>query len=95
MTNPTTERSRPANLPFRTSLYRRQFVVGISTLVGAVLALGTHAVQAADTSWVIFAQQGGVERQEGGGKSYVVEAVIVVLFLGLALFAVCRSSRRV
>ncbi|MCY2962884.1 MAG: hypothetical protein NT069_04395 [Planctomycetota bacterium] len=52
-------------------------------------------MQAADASWLIFAQQGGVERQEGGGKSYVLEAVIVVLFLGLALFAVCRSSRRV
>ena len=37
---------------------------------------------------------GGV-RVESSGRSFTFEAVVVAAFLGLALFSVCRSSRRV
>jgi hypothetical protein len=30
----------------------------------------------------------------GGGQSYVVEGGVTVLLIGLAIFAVCRGSRR-
>lgn len=51
---------------------------------------------AADLSLPLFAQAqpkaGGIAVVES--KSYVVEAVVVAALFGVALFAVCRSSRR-
>ncbi|MFN6104621.1 MAG: hypothetical protein ACK5EA_09235 [Planctomycetaceae bacterium] len=38
---------------------------------------------------------GGGVRVETSSRSFTVEALVVVVFLGLALFSVCRSSRRV
>lgn len=38
---------------------------------------------------------GGGVRVESSGRSYTLEALVVAVFLGLALFSVCRSSRRV
>jgi hypothetical protein len=38
---------------------------------------------------------GGGVRVESSGRSFTVEALVVAFFLGLALFSVCRSSRRV
>jgi hypothetical protein len=38
---------------------------------------------------------GGGVRVETSGRSFTVEALVVAVFLGLALFSVCRSSRRV
>jgi hypothetical protein len=39
--------------------------------------------------------QGGVTVNKTGGKSYIVESLITVAFFGLALWMVCKSSRRV
>ena len=59
-------------------------------LVGSVLAV---------TSWVGQAvgqeSSGGGVRVETSGRSFTVEALVVAVSLGLALFSVCRSSRRV
>jgi hypothetical protein len=38
---------------------------------------------------------GGGVRVETSSRSYTLEALVVAAFLGLALFSVCRSSRRV
>jgi hypothetical protein len=38
---------------------------------------------------------GGGVRVETSSRSFTVEALVVVVFMGLALFSVCRSSRRV
>jgi hypothetical protein len=59
-------------------------------LMGSVLAV---------TSWVGQAvgqeSSGGGVRVETSGRSFTVEALVVAVSLGLALFSVCRSSRRV
>lgn len=49
------------------------------------------------TESVNWAQEsaGGGVRVESSGRSFTFEAVVVAAFLGLALFSVCRSSRRV
>lgn len=42
------------------------------------------------------AEKGGVARSDPGAtRGYTFEAVVVVALLGLALFSVCRTSRRV
>jgi hypothetical protein len=45
----------------------------------------------------VVAQQGGSMpgNVQVAGRSFYVESIIVVLLIGGALFAVCRSSRRV
>jgi hypothetical protein len=59
-------------------------------LLGSVLAV---------TGWVGEGigqeSSGGGVRVETSGRSFAVEALVVAVFLGLALFSVCRSSRRV
>lgn len=51
------------------------------------------------TGWVsqVVGQEssGGGVRVETSGRSFTVEALVVAVFLGMALFSVCRSSRRV
>jgi hypothetical protein len=67
------------------------------SLLAGCLAFVPAICRAGAEVWVVLAQQkeqGGTIRTQGGGKSYVVESVIVVVMLGLALFVVCRSSRR-
>lgn len=67
------------------------------SLLGGALSLAPAIVRAGTEFWVILAQQkeqGGTIRTQGGGKSYVVESLVVVIVLGFSLFVVCRSSRR-
>lgn len=56
--------------------------------VGMALACLTATAAAQEGS-------GGGVRVESSGRSFTVEALVVAFFLGLALFSVCRSSRRV
>ena len=43
---------------------------------------------------LLLAQEGGVSVTKGG-KGYLVEILVTVALFGLALWVVCRSSRRV
>ncbi|MFN0051203.1 MAG: hypothetical protein ACKV0T_03375 [Planctomycetales bacterium] len=36
-----------------------------------------------------------VKVDKGGGRSYIVESIVTVLLFGLALWTICKSSRRV
>ncbi|HUG89517.1 MAG TPA: hypothetical protein VML55_01700 [Planctomycetaceae bacterium] len=42
----------------------------------------------------LFAQESGPVVQTLSGRSYVLDVLIVLVLVGAALFAVCRSSRR-
>lgn len=65
-----------------------------AVLTGGLLLAGEPALAGDPVGLTLAQQGGGIERKEGG-RSYTFESVVVVLLLGLALFAVCRSSRRV
>jgi hypothetical protein len=65
---------------------------------GTALAwLGTAAARAGESLALLLAQQdqSGGTKIAHSGKNYVVEAIVTVVAFGLALFVVCRSSRRV
>lgn len=54
--------------------------------------------RAGEVATVLFAQaqQGsGMSVTRTSGKSYVVEALVTVALFGLALWVICKSSRRV
>ena len=42
----------------------------------------------------LFAQQNGPVVQTISGRSHVLDVLLVVILVGAALFAVCKSSRR-
>lgn len=66
-----------------------QFAPVASPLAGAGLLVGLPLVARAQ-------EKGGVELSgPGATRGYTFEAVVVVLLMGLALFSVCRTSRRV
>ena len=72
---------------------RRPRLLATATLVATTFIPGTRGAQAGPGP--VLAQQGGTVRTEAAGRNYTVEGLVVVIMLGLALFSVCRSSRRV
>lgn len=42
----------------------------------------------------LFAQDGGAQQIVDSPRSYTIDVFIVLVLFGLALFAICRSSRR-
>ena len=64
-------------------------VIAFTFLAGARVLLAATALLAQDE------QQGGLRVRQGGGKNYVLETVVVLALFGLALYTICRSSRRV
>jgi hypothetical protein len=70
-------------------------VTGLSA-AASLFVLGAERAQAAATDLLILAQQqGGVTKTVAGARNWVVEGLVVVVLSGLALFAICKSSRRV
>lgn len=66
-------------------------VLRFAPLAGAALQGSQPLVALAQSP-----EKGGVERSAAGAtRSYTLEAVVVVVLMGLALFSVCRTSRRV
>jgi hypothetical protein len=69
----------------------------------SLIITSTHLMQSAATSAkgalslvVLVAQQGdGGFVTQSSGTSFVVEAVITAALFGLALWMICKSSRRV
>jgi hypothetical protein len=67
------------------------------SLITCVTSVGT-TVLAAATSYggeVIPQVLAQVNVTKGGGKNYVVESLVTVVLIGITLFVVCKSSRRV
>lgn len=64
-------------------------------LAALLVACGLAARHAAAATLLLAQEeQGGVRTRQGGGKNYVLEAVVVAALFGLALYSICRSSRR-
>lgn len=61
------------------------------TAMFAASVLWTGAVRAYAGTLPLFGQ---IKVSEAGGKNYVVEGVVTVALMGLALFVVCKTSRR-
>jgi len=74
----------------------RRTILSLTATVGLLAASELPESRPAIRSRPLFAQAqpkaGGVTVVES--KSYVVEAIVVAALFGIALFAVCRSSRR-
>ena len=66
----------------------RRFWSGLVAGSGLVVTAGVSPVAGQESG-------GGGVRVETSGRSFTAEALVVAVFLGLALFSVCRSSRRV
>lgn len=65
----------------------------LTALGAAAFALSMAAVcRAGDTFLPVLAQ---VSVTKSGTKNYVVESLVTVALFGLALFVICKSSRRV
>jgi len=71
-------------------------------LTGLAAAVGLHTASSglaeAGSSFWALAQaqaQGGVTVQQGGARTYILEILVFVVLAGLALFVVCKTSRRV
>jgi len=64
------------------------------TALGALVfsLSATAACRAGDTFLPLLAQ---VTVTKSGTKNYVVESLVTVALFGLALFVICKSSRRV
>jgi len=65
----------------------------LSTIGASVVALFAPAVcRANDMVVPVLAQ---VTVTKSGAKNYIVESLVTVVLVGLALFVICKSSRRV
>ena len=64
--------------------------------VGAVLAnlYRPHVAQAAGEIRLVFAQVEGGSSVVSSKGSYAVEVAVILLLFGVALWVVCKSSRR-
>lgn len=64
-------------------------------LVALGLWLSPAALRAGESWSLVLAQGGGVSLSKTGGKSFIVESVVTVALFGIALWVICKSSRRV
>jgi hypothetical protein len=61
------------------------------TLATATMAHAYEVARSALAEAPVLAQ---VKVTQSGGKNYVVESLVVVVLFGVALFVVCKTSRR-
>ncbi len=63
----------------------------------ALQSLSAGLARAGATGLEILAQAqgGGITVKQAGTRNWVVEVLVVVVLFGLALYVVCKSSRRV
>jgi len=71
----------------------RKWLTGLTVGVG-LQSMTAGLAQAGATGLEVLAQ-GGVKITQGGTRNWVVEVLVVVALVGLAIFVVCKSSRRV
>jgi hypothetical protein len=71
----------------------RKWLTGVTAGV-ALPSMTAGLAQAGATGLEILAQ-GGVTIKQAGARNWVVEILVVVALFGLALFVICKSSRRV
>ena len=74
----------------------RNWLTGLLAAVGLSQAMATVA-NAYEATWPVLARSpllAQVKVTQSGGKNYVVESLVVVALFGLALFVVCKTSRR-
>jgi len=69
----------------------RRGLTGI-TAAAAMQSLATGMAQAGATGSALLAQ---VTVKQAGTRNWVVESIVVVVLIGIALFVICKSSRRV
>jgi hypothetical protein len=71
--------------------------LALLTTSAALQTLSEGVARAAGTGLEIFAQAqgGGITVKQAGTRNWGVEVLVVVVVFGLAIFVVCRSSRRV
>jgi len=71
----------------------RKLLMGV-TVAGALLATEAGLPHAGAAQPPLLAQ-GGVTIKQAGSRNWVVEGLVVAVLMGAALFAICKSSRRV
>jgi hypothetical protein len=71
----------------------RRLLTGL-TVAGAVQSITAGLAQASVTGFSLLAQ-GAVTFKQSGARNWVVESLVFVVLVGVALFVVCKSSRRV
>jgi len=69
----------------------RRVLTGV-TAVAALPSIGAGLAQASVTGSALLAQ---VTVKQAGTRNWIVESIVVVVLIGLALFVICKSSRRV
>jgi hypothetical protein len=80
----------------------RNWLAGLNWLTGLLAAVGLSGItatvaQAYEVSLPVLAQVpllAQVKVTQTGGKNFVVESLVVVVLFGVALFVVCKTSRR-
>ena len=70
----------------------RKWLMGV-TVAGALLAMQAGLPDAGAAQPLLA--QGGVTIKQAGARNWVVEGLVVAVLMGAALFAICKSSRRV
>jgi hypothetical protein len=69
----------------------RKWLTGLTAAV-TLYWLASGWAEASGTSLGVLAQ---VTVKQSGGRNWVVEGLVIVALIGAALFAICKSSRRV
>jgi len=70
-------------------------LTGLAAAAG-LFVVGAERAQAGVLDLLILGQQqGSVTKTVAGARNWVVEGLVVVVLSGVALFAICKSSRRV
>jgi hypothetical protein len=69
----------------------RRLLTGL-TVAGALQSITAGLAQASATGSALLAQ---VTLKQAGARNWVVEGIVVVVLIGIALFVICKSSRRV
>ena len=73
----------------------RKWLTGL-TIAATLQCAAAGLANASPSVPVVLAQdQGGVRIQQAGARNWVVEGLVVVALSGAALYAICKSSRRV
>jgi hypothetical protein len=71
----------------------RRWLTGL-TVAAAAQSITAGLAQASATGLSLLAQ-GGVTMKQAGARNWVIESLVVVVLVGVALFVICKSSRRV
>jgi len=69
----------------------RSWLTGM-TAAAVMQSLTAGLAQASATGSALLAQ---VTVKQAGTRNWVIEGIVVVVLIGIALFVICKSSRRV